>query len=208
MIVKLCGVKTKNNFKDLPKIPLDMIGLNFVPSSPRYVEDNQTMTYLVEHLPKEIKRVGVFVNEDLEEVEWRHASFTLDYIQLHGDEDLTYCTEAKKIGKLIKVFRIDKDFDFATTKPYESIASYFLFDTKTMDYGGSGEAFDWQLLDRYTGQKGFLLAGGIGPDDVAEVRKLKHPQLIGIDINSQFEYVIGNKNMAEVFDFVQKIKEK
>lgn len=206
MIIKLCGLKTKNNFKDLPKVGVDMVGLNFYPSSVRYVEDNQTMTYLADQIPTTIKKVGVFVNETIDEVEWRQASFSLDYVQLHGDEDLTYCQAAQEVAKVIKVFRVDQDFDFASTKPYESVASYFLFDTKVESYGGGGESFDWTILDRYVGQTKFLLAGGIGPDDVSRIKKLKHPRLAGVDINSKFEQDRANKNMADVYQFVQEIR--
>lgn len=206
MIFKLCGIKTKNNFGDLDKIDIDMVGLNFYPPSPRYVEDNVANADLAEAVPKRIKKVGVFVNEDLAEVEWRAASFGLDYLQLHGDEDIEYCTAAKQFAKVIKVFKVDDDFDFATTTPFESLASFFLFDTYTPEHGGSGQSFDWSKLSAYAGQTRFILAGGIGPDDVAKVKAFKHPAFHGVDLNSKFEFAKANKHMELVYNFINEVK--
>jgi phosphoribosylanthranilate isomerase len=206
MIFKLCGIKTKNNFGDLDKVDIDMVGLNFYPQSPRFVEDNVAMADLAEAVPKSIKKVGVFVNEDLAEVEWRAASFGLDYLQLHGDEDIDYCQAAKQFAKIIKVFKVDDDFDFATTTPFESLSSFFLFDTPSPDHGGSGESFDWSKLADYQGQTKFILAGGIGPDDVDKVKGFSHPAFHGVDLNSKFEFAVANKHMREVYDFVSAVK--
>lgn len=206
MMIKLCGINTRNNFLDLDKLDLDMIGLNFYPASSRYVEDNTAMADLAGNVPTSIKKAGVFVHEELDEVEWRAASFSLDYLQLHGDEDLSYCTAAQQIGKVIKVFRIGKSFDFSIITPFESVASYFIFDTDTEEYGGSGTSFDWSLLQQYRGQTKFLIAGGISPNDVEKIKVFKHPAFAGIDINSQFEFAKGNKDMRQVYEFINALK--
>ena len=206
MLIKLCGIKTKNNLLDLPKIDIDMSGINFYEDSPRYVEDSMRNTHLFSELPNRFKKVGVFVNSDLDEIEWRVASFELDYIQLHGDEDLAFCQACQQIAKVIKVFRVDEKFDFNTCKPFDSCSSYFLFDTKVANYGGSGTAFDWNLLKHYDGQKGYFLSGGIGPDDAEAIKAIKDPRLKGIDINSKFEFAKANKDMSLVYQFVNEIK--
>ena len=109
--------------------------------------------------------------------------------------------------KIIKAFNVNENFDFETTLPYEKVADYFLFDTKTPLHGGSGQKFDWRLLDKYTGHIPFLLSGGIGPDDAEEILKINHPKLTGIDVNSGFEDEPGVKNIEKLKNFIDQIKD-
>lgn len=203
MIVKVCGIRTEENIRALSKLPIDMVGLNFYPPSIRYVDDT-IGSDLFEMLPDGMARVGVFVNMDIDDVMDKVDEYRLDYVQLHGDESLAYAKEIARQTGLIKVFRVSADFDITTTSQYD-FAHYLLFDKDTNCYGGSGHKFDWRVLDLYDGEVPFLLAGGIGPRDAAELKQLAHPLLAGIDINSRFEQQPGIKDVAAVSRFLKEL---
>ena len=82
----------------------------------------------------------------------------------------------------------------------------FLFDTKCDNAGGSGEQFDWSILDEYDGDIPFLLSGGIGPDDAEKVKAFHHPQFAGIDLNSRFETEPGVKDVEKLKKFISELK--
>ncbi|MDZ7648903.1 MAG: phosphoribosylanthranilate isomerase [Cytophagales bacterium] len=98
-----------------------------------------------------IKRVGVFVNEPFSNVLRLVKKHTLDLVQLHGDESREYCKGIKSEGiAVIKAFRVGPEFDFAITNEYETTVDFFLFDTKGVEYGGTGKKFDWDILSNYS----------------------------------------------------------
>ncbi|MDF1698726.1 MAG: phosphoribosylanthranilate isomerase [Saprospiraceae bacterium] len=200
MIIKVCGIKTIENIEFLSTLKIDMIGLNFYKPSVRYIPSKFDPT-LFDTLPKTMKRVGVFVNESKNRILELTDIYRLDYAQLHGDEDSEFCEALSEKIPIIKVFRITDDFDFKTTVDFGA-ASYFLFDTKTILYGGSGKKFNWSILSDYQLDIPFLLSGGIGPEDVEQLRTLHHPQFAGVDINSKFESEPGIKDPSLIAPFV------
>ena len=105
----------------------------------------------------------------------------------------------------MKAFNIATAGDLLQTRAYEGSADYFLFDTKGKAVGGNGEKFDWSVLSAYSGQIPFLLSGGIGPDDAARVSAFRHPQCIGIDLNSRFETVPGLKDIKRLNTFIHQL---
>lgn len=200
LIIKVCGLKNKENINSIIETGIDWIGLNFYDKSKRFVDPKMD-------IPKDnrILKVGVFVNESLESVTEINQKWELDYLQLHGDEDIEYCQNAQTINKIIKVFSIGESFDFDSTVPF-SFCDFFLFDTKCKTYGGSGKKFDWQKLHEYKGSTPFLLAGGIELNDVGRIKNVHHDKLFGIDINSKFEIEAGIKNTEEVKAFSCQLK--
>lgn len=199
MIIKVCGILDQTNHDALSDLELDMIGINFYEPSKRYI-DKQRLEQKINQ-----KRVGVFVNADLSLIASAVQEHHLDYVQLHGDENKDFCRAAQQIASVIKVFRITEEFDWHQIKGYEGVA-YFLFDTYTKAYGGSGKRFDWDSLDKYKGTVPFLLAGGIKPADVTAIQDIDHPFFAGIDINSGFEDRPGYKNINKVRSFVKALK--
>ncbi len=205
MIIKVCGIKTKENISFLSKSKIDMVGLNFYRPSSRYIDDDIEIN-IFDKLGDHIKRVGVFVNEKASAIFEISQRFKLDYVQLHGDEDANFCSKVAEQIPIIKVFRIDETFHFESSLADYSMATYFLFDTQTKNYGGSGKKFDWEKLKQYSGDIPFLLSGGIGPDDASQILDIDHPKFIGIDINSKFESQPGIKDRNLVLPFVSLLR--
>ena len=210
MIVKVCGMRDAENIREVESAiansslftlhsSLFLMGFIFWPKSSRYVSEKPT------YLPTKCKRVGVFVDEEIEVVKKIAQEYALDYIQLHGNETPDYSALLKG-HKLIKAFNIATAEDFEQTKPYEGIVDYFLFDTKGKSVGGNGEKFDWSVLDDYHGPTPFILSGGIGPDDAARIRSFHHPQLAGIDLNSRFEISPALKDINKLKEFIKEIQ--
>ena len=201
-IIKVCGMTQGENIRSVEELGVDWIGLIFFSRSPRCVMQKPHF------MPLRAKRVGVFVNASLEEIRARIQQYGLHLVQLHGDESPQLCAAIQQLGVgVIKAFSIGSSEDIAATKPYEGCCNYFLFDTKTTQLrGGSGAQFDWQLLTDYRGTIPFLLSGGIGPESLEALRRFKHPQCAGLDLNSRFESSPGVKAIPLLAPFIHKLK--
>ena len=197
--VKVCGMREAENIREVEALGVDLMGFIFWPKSSRYVSERP------DYLPTKCKRVGVFVDEDIEKVKHIADDYALGYIQLHGHESPEYCVLLKG-HKLIKAFNIATKEDLEATKPYEGLVDYFLFDTKGKSVGGNGEKFDWTVLEAYQGNTPFLLSGGIGPDDAERVKAINHPKCIGIDLNSRFETAPAIKDVNKLKEFIKTVR--
>ena len=198
-------MREAENIREVEALGIDMMGFIFWPKSSRYVSGRP------DYLPKHIKRVGVFVNEDPEQIKQLAADYRLDYIQLHGQESpeqISHLSPLTSHLSIIKAFNIATAEDLLQTQPYECLADLFLFDTKGKSVGGNGEKFDWDVLDAYHGSTPFLLSGGIGPDDAERVNAFHHPKCIGIDLNSRFELSPGLKDVNKLKEFLKKIQKE
>ena len=191
-------MRDADNIREVEMLGIDMIGFIFWPKSSRCVSQRP------DYLPKHVKRVGVFVDEDPEQVKQLAADYGLDYIQLHGQESPAYIFQLGGLH-IIKAFNIATVEDLQQTQPYEGLVDYFLFDTKGKSVGGNGEKFNWDVLDAYQGSTHFLLSGGIGPDDAANVKAFHHPKCIGIDLNSRFEVTPGLKDINKLKRFLEQL---
>lgn len=202
MKLKVCGMKLENNISEISKLNPDFMGFIFWPKSKRFFNEKSIQ------ISNKINKVGVFVNQDYDFIIDKINNFKLDFIQLHGEEDYQFCKKIKTRCKVIKVFNIGSDFDFEILSSFESVCDYFLFDTKGDSYGGNGIKFDWKLLKKYPSKKPFLLSGGIDITDFTEILKIKELKipLIGIDINSKFEFEPGLKNIKKVKELLKKMK--
>lgn len=192
MIIKVCGITDPEQLNKLNSIGFDMVGFNYYHGSPRYVDMPITADRI------DSKRVGVFVNAYIKEIIDKISGHSLDLVQLHGDESPELCKELSKHKPVIKAFGIDDKFDFKAIRPYVDYVEYFLFDTKSKNYGGSGRRFNWEKLREYNLAKPFLLSGGIRLDDIPEILIFNHTMLAGIDVNSGFEISPGNKNVSQL----------
>ena len=215
MQIKVCGMRQPENIKALLNLPIDWIGFIFYPKSARHAENKELMAWIEEQeeLFGNVKRVGVFVDAEMDFILNHIHDYKLDYIQLHGNESPQYCQELKSFwtmssmrkAKIIKAFSVDSDFDFEGILAYEGKCDLFLFDTKGKNPGGNGVSFDWSILDNYTGHTPFLLSGGIAEGMEKAIRMLNYPQMIGIDINSKFELEPGIKDISKIERFCEKV---
>ena len=198
MIIKVCGMREAENIREVEALGIDLMGFIFWEKSSRYISKRPA------YLPTKCKRVGVFVDEDIESVKRIADDYALDYIQLHGHESSDYCAQLQGLH-LIKAISVSSRNDIATYKTYEGLVEYFLFDTKCPSVGGSGQQFDWSVLSVYDGSTPFLLSGGIGPDDAERIKSFHHPQCIGIDLNSRFELAPGLKDVIKLQAFIKEL---
>ncbi|RXQ93927.1 phosphoribosylanthranilate isomerase [Ancylomarina salipaludis] len=208
MKLKVCGLKNPENIEQISKLDVDFMGFIFFERSKRFVGANLNRSML-NRIPKHIKKVAVFVNERSEDVLWtlKDYEYSFDYIQCHGDETPDCCKDLRNLGfGIIKAFQIDAEFNFDQLEAYKDAVDYYLFDTSSKHYGGSGQKFDWSLLKKYKGNKPFFLSGGIKPEDVSQVQNVSHPQLFAIDINSGFEDEPGLKNSNLIETFSEELK--
>ena len=211
-------MRDADNIRDISALGVDMIGLIFYPPSPRYVQQFSSGAGIIpDYAPdmgKTPLRVGVFVDDMPQNIVTRVYNYKLDYIQLHGNEPretlenlrATIDPDIKPNIKIIKAISISSAEDIKKYKEYVGAADLFLFDTKCKTVGGSGEQFDWQVLQAYDGDVLFLLSGGIGPDDAERVRNFHHPKCIGIDLNSKFEIEPALKDVEKLKQFLVKVK--
>ncbi|MFB6318199.1 phosphoribosylanthranilate isomerase [Saccharicrinis sp. FJH54] len=206
MKIKVCGMLYKDNIKDVAALNPDLMGFIFYPKSPRYVVGKLNPEILVS-LPPSIIKTGVFVNETFENILDLAKIYDLTAFQLHGEESPQFCDRLRDLGFIIiKAFRIDEDFDFKQLKSYELSCDYFLFDTKTSAYGGSGKKFDWNILNRYNNSKPIFLSGGIGPGDESVISGLSNLNIYALDLNSKFEIEPGFKDVKQLTTFVTNIR--
>ncbi len=206
MKIKVCGLKYPSNMNELINLPIDFVGFIFYKNSPRYINDEISFDF-IRTIPSHIKKVGVFVNSDSYSIINSIAHYNLDFVQLHGDESVVFCDEIKPYVKVIKAFQIHDLFDFSILEDFEPYVDYFLFDTASKDYGGSGQSFSWQLLEKYTLNTPFFLSGGISEFSIDELLKINHKQLYAIDLNSKFEIVVGLKDANKIKSFITKLKQ-
>lgn len=200
-IIKVCGMTNGENIRQTEQLGVDFIGFIFYPRSPRFLFEMPT------YLPVRSRRIGVFVNESKDNILMYADRFGLDYIQLHGNESPEFCHNLQAAGmKLIKAFSIATPRDLSSVSAYEGLCQYYLFDTKTPQYGGSGNQFDWTLLNRYTGNTPFLLSGGINQYSAAAIRNFHHPRMAGVDINSRFESSPGLKDIGRIQTFISELR--
>ncbi len=205
MKIKVCGLKHPHNIKQIVDSNIDFAGFIFYDESKRHV-NRHTLNFLKTWNTKVLK-VGVFVNHDLDQVKSIVKTYSLDFVQLHGDETPEYLANLTHDNiKLIKAFQINPDFNWDILADYQPFVKYFLFDTPTPSYGGSGKHFNWELLRQYYLDTPFFLSGGIGLQDVSLLQKLNMPNLYAIDVNSQFELKAGLKDSAKLNQFVNKIR--
>ena len=199
-------MKYPKNINDVGTLLPDYMGFIFYQNSKRFVGDDFPSKSF-KKLPKSIKKVGVFVNQSLERMLEIHNKYSFDTFQLHGNESVETCANLKEKGvEIIKVFLVDNDFDFEQTKPYESVCDFYLFDTKTDNYGGSGVAFNWEILENYTQTKPFFLSGGLGLHNYNQIKKIEHSLLIGLDFNSRLEDDKHKKIIEEVSEIINSIR--
>ena len=197
--VKICGLKNSEHVEAAVQAGVDFIGFMFAPSKRRItVEEAINLATLI---PTEVKKVGVFVNETPETIVQIAQQVGLDYIQYHGDETPEMIAQ---IGlPAIKAFSIRSKEDAVRAAQYD--VDFYLFDAPGTDYrGGSGNSFDWMLLDdvKIPLEK-VILAGGLNAENVGLAIALVEP--FAVDVSSGVE-VDGQKDVEAIATFIENAK--
>lgn len=191
MKIKVCGMKYPENISAVAALQPDYMGFIFYPQSPRFAIELDTIDVSA-------FKTGVFVDENEGKVKKLIGKCQLDAIQLHGNESPQFCRLFKGKVTVIKAFGVDENFDFEKLRAYSNSVDFFLFDTKTSTYGGSGKTFDWEVLNSYKLSIPFFLSGGLSLENLEEVKKIKHPQFYGVDLNSRFETAPALKDIDKL----------
>ncbi|MCS3532224.1 phosphoribosylanthranilate isomerase [Chryseobacterium sp. JUb7] len=205
--LKVCGLTVLDQIHELILMKVDFLGFIFYKKSPRYV-----LNYLhYEDISKIGHRgkVGVFVNETIQQIIEIALKANLNYVQLHGDENEDFIAELREnldpeIG-IIKVIRIGNQRPKIESLITKNI-SYLLFDTDSKAFGGTGKQFDWNILNTIEIPLPYFLSGGISEENSPDIHLLKQKPLV-LDINSKFETSPGNKNINKIRRFKEIMRE-
>lgn len=204
--VKICGITSLDDARLAVGLGADAIGFNFFPGSKRYIEMSCTES-IVEHLADPIIKVGVFVNQSLEEILEAQGIAELDMLQLHGDEstDLIHALRSETDAKIIKVFRVGTDFDLEVIDKYK-VDAVMLDSRSNGEYGGTGGVFDWAIAARVRSKVDRLyLAGGLNAENVTDAIRTVSPY--AVDVASGVESSPRRKDPDKVAAFIRAAKE-
>ncbi|MGX5686340.1 phosphoribosylanthranilate isomerase [Chryseobacterium cucumeris] len=206
--LKVCGLTKPDQIQELIAMKTDFLGFIFYEKSPRYVLNHLSLEEIstIDHQGK----VGVFVNEEADIIVKIVQHADLNFVQLHGDESNDFIAELRqklnpKVG-IIKVIRIgnidadNKDKIAQTLSSNPQPVTYYLFDTDSKAFGGTGQQFDWNILNEFEIPLPYFLSGGISEDNICDVKTLKQ-QPFALDINSKFETEPGSKNIDRIKKF-------
>ena len=190
--VKICGITSLKDAEMAVNNGATAIGLIFYPDSPRYVDPAEVEQW-IERIPDSVKKVGVFVNEQIDTINNITRQLKLEFIQLHGDESPEFCNGI--IRPVIKVFRVGDDFDAIVLNGYD--VHGFLFDTyKKGKPGGTGNRFKWELIANLKTETPIILSGGLKPENVLNGIEAVNPA--AVDVNSGVESVPGVKDEEKI----------
>ena len=190
--VKICGITSFNDAIMATNYGASALGFIFYEKSPRYINPEILKTW-ISNVPSSIKKVGVFVNKDVDKVNKIAEELNLGMVQLHGDESPEYCNQM--IRPVIKVFRVNNKFDSIMLNNYQ--VATFLFDTYNKEnHGGTGESFDWQSILQLNTEIPVILSGGLNADNVLEGIEVVKPS--AVDVNSGVEAAPGKKDEEKI----------
>jgi len=198
--IKVCGMRDPDNIRAVSTWAIDYMGFIFYEKSPRYVASVPEVA-----VPSSVKRTGVFVNASTSAVRQKIGT-GLQAVQFHGSEPPEVCQTFRKVGvEVIKAFGIGRDFDWKTLAPYAGSVDFFLFDTASLQHGGTGKAFDWSLLRDYPLEKPYFLSGGLDEGNIPQALAIRDERLAGLDLNSRFEIRPGLKDIEKLKHTLQII---
>ncbi|HCD10549.1 MAG TPA: N-(5'-phosphoribosyl)anthranilate isomerase [Thermoanaerobacter sp.] len=197
--VKICGLRRKEDIEYANELKPDYVGFVFAKSK-RQIEVEQALD-LISLLDKEIKTVGVFVNEPVENALKIAQTLNLDVLQFHGDETQDYIDNFKNFT-VWKAIRIKDKEDLEKTKQFK--VNSFVFDTLTKnEYGGTGKTFNWEVLKEMELNVPIILAGGLNENNVEEAIKIVDPYAVDVSSGVETE---GYKDFKKMKSFIEKVR--
>ena len=203
--VKICGITNTEDALLSAKFGADAIGFNFYPKSPRYVAP-ETAREIVEQVPANVLKVGVFVNESLDKIVEIARAVKLNALQLHGEETPEFAAElkAKTNLEIIKAFRVSPEFKPEDVLRYD-VDAVLLDAYSRHEHGGTGETFDWEIAKkvREIFPKTYL-AGGLKHENIRHAIWETKP--FAVDVCSGIENKKGKKDKIQLINFITKAK--
>lgn len=194
--IKICGITRLQDAMDASDLGADILGFNFVPASPRYLNP-YTAREIISTLPPFITKVGIFADEELSILNDMGRFLNLDVLQLHGNEDVAYCGSVLK--PVIKAVRVASPYDLESMDEYE--VSAYLLDARVDDVlGGSGRTFPWEIAMDFCRSHRVFAAGGLTPENVTQAVRTLSPY--GVDTASGVESEPGIKDPALMESFI------
>lgn len=188
---KICGITNLDDANVAVENGASAIGFIFYEKSPRTISINNAKS-ISKHLPKTIARVGVFVNHEKDFIRLAISEVPLDMIQLHGDETPDFCNQFDV--PILKALRIKNEASLSVMDQYD--VAVFLLDTFSNDqYGGTGETFDWSVLNRKF-KTPIILSGGLNPENILDAIDAVNPS--AVDVNSGVESSPGKKDFNKL----------
>lgn len=198
--IKICGITNINDAKNAVELGADAIGFIFYNKSKRYVEP-EIVKSIISELPAFVMKIGVFVNEDPQRINYIAKDIKLNSIQLHGDESPEYLSQINY--PVIKAFRVDENFAFKKLSLYKN-CSFLLDSFHKEEYGGTGLKFNWEKIPYEIRQK-IILAGGISEESIEFIFNEISPY--AIDVSSSIEIESGIKDINKLKILFEKINE-
>lgn len=199
--IKICGITEHCDTQAIIQQGVDALGFIFVKESPRCIQPEMARE-IIQKLPPLVNAVGVFMNEDPVEVNDIAQYCGLTLVQLHGSEPPEYC---ETIGPpVIKAFRVENEASVSCAT-YADVVKGFLFDTYSKNKaGGTGEVFDWQLIEKMDVPAEFILAGGLTPENIGAAIAAVRP--FAVDVNSGVETAPGRKDIDKIAQLVAEVR--
>jgi len=200
--IKVCGMTRAEDVCHAAAAGVDAVGFIFVPESPRMVEPEEVRE-MVRRLPPFVAAVGVFVDEEPERVNHIVRFCGLNVVQLHGGEGPDACRQVE--APVIKAFRVGDDLAAADLARFRGVVAGFLLDTYVENLaGGTGKVFDWSRVERLAPPGPVILAGGLGPENVAQAVRSVRPY--AVDVNSGVETAPGRKDALAIDRVVRAVR--
>ena len=207
MRVKICGITKPIQGKTIASLGATALGFICVKASPRYVTPEQIKA-VIDQLPQQIDKIGVFANSSQEEIAQTVAESGLTGVQLHGDESIEFCQQLREIlpkVEIIKALRIKNSDDFDKAKTYTTYVDTLLLDAyHPQQLGGTGKTLNWDTLQQFDPDCPWFLAGGLTPKNILEALDKVKPS--GIDLSSGVETAPGDKDLDKVRDLFEQLK--
>lgn len=199
MRVKICGITDAQQAISIESLGVDTLGFICVKKSPRYIQEEE-IKKIIKVLSLTTSKIGVFVNEETENIIKIVKNTGLTAVQLHGDETPNFCSQLRELLpdiEIIKAFRYQNADSLSLLSEYSPFIDTILLDTFQQDiYGGTGKTLNWQQLNNFRPSRPWLLAGGLTPDNV--MLALQTLQCDGIDLSSGVEISAGNKDLEKI----------
>ncbi len=198
MKVKICGITNIEDALFCEAYGADALGYIFYPKSKRYIHPEKASEISRVLSPLTVK-VGVFVNAPEAEIYATFEKAGLNLAQLHGDESADFVKNLRVPA--IKVFHVDDAFDYK--KLDEDDSTYFMLDTSSAEYGGTGHSFNWSAIPVQLRNRA-IIAGGVSANNVEHIYHEIHPY--GVDVSSSLESAPGKKDKQKVEIFLKTIR--